>query len=125
MESCFDRRVSSAALATAALVLSSTNWKNTQGNIRGGGGNQSKKPWAGTFTCRRAGIDAALMRAQFFPQAHPTSKMKNEIEQTVQNSKVASAKVALDTVRLENLLCLTEQFCLQHILQAKAPRFSF
>ena len=55
------QRVSNAALANAALVLSSKNWKKYS---RWGAAskNNSKKPWA---LCRRAGIDAALVRVQF------------------------------------------------------------
>ena len=55
------QRVSNAALANAALVLSSKNWKKYS---RWGAAskNKSKKPWA---SCRRAGIDAALVRVQF------------------------------------------------------------
>ena len=55
------QRVSNAALANAALVLSSKNWKKYS---RWGAAskNKSKKPWA---LCRRAGIDAALVRVQF------------------------------------------------------------
>ena len=55
------RRVSNAALANAALVPSSKIGKY----IWGGGQsrkNKSKKPWV---FCRRAGIDAALVRMQF------------------------------------------------------------
>ena len=48
--------------------------------------------------CRRAGIDAALAKADFFFAGAPT--IENKIEQTIQNTKVASAKVAFDTVRL-------------------------
>ena len=55
------RRVSNAALANAALVLSSQNWKKYS---RWGAAskNKSKRPWV--FCCR-AGIDAALVRVQF------------------------------------------------------------
>ena len=54
------RRVSNAALANAALVLSSKNWKKYS---RWGAAskNKSKKPW---IFCCRAGI-AALVRVQF------------------------------------------------------------
>ena len=54
-------RESNAALANAALVLSFKNWKKYS---RWGAAskNKSKKPWA---LCRRAGIDAALVRVQF------------------------------------------------------------
>ena len=46
--------------------------------------------------CRRAGIDAALAKADFFFAGAPT--IENKIEQKIQNTKVASAKVAFDTV---------------------------
>ena len=47
--------------------------------------------------CCRAGIDAALVKAGFFFSAGvPT--IENRIEQKIQNTKVASAKVAFDTV---------------------------
>ena len=47
--------------------------------------------------CCRAGIDAALVKADFFFAGAPT--IENKIEQKIQNTKVASAKVAFDTVR--------------------------
>ena len=47
--------------------------------------------------CCRAGIDAALAKADFFFAGAPT--IENKIEQKNQNTKVASAKVAFDTVR--------------------------
>ena len=47
--------------------------------------------------CCRAGIDAALVKADFFFVGAPT--IENKIEQKIQNTKVASAKVAFDTVR--------------------------
>ena len=46
--------------------------------------------------CCRAGIDAALVKADFFLAGAPTVEYK--IEQKIQNTKVASAKVAFDTV---------------------------
>ena len=46
--------------------------------------------------CCRAGIDAALVKADFFFAGAPT--IENKIEQKTQNTKVASAKVAFDTV---------------------------
>ena len=54
----------------------------------------------GSFSVRcPAGIDAALVKADFFcSQAH-TRTIENGIEQAFQNTKVASAKVAFDTVR--------------------------
>ena len=45
--------------------------------------------------CRCAGVDAALM----FLQVHPPEKTKSEMVQRIQNTKVASAKVAFETVR--------------------------
>ena len=53
--------------------------------------------------CNRAGTDAALVRTHFIFAGAPT--IKNKIEQNIQNTQVASAKVALDTVR---------EFCLDH-----------
>ena len=47
--------------------------------------------------CCRAGIDAALAKADFFFADAPT--IENIMEQKIQNTKVASAKVAFDTVR--------------------------
>ena len=48
--------------------------------------------------CRRAGIDAALVKAPFyFSHVHPPSKMK--WNQKIQNTKVAFGKVAFGTVR--------------------------
>ena len=87
--------MSNAALANAALVLSSKNWKNYS---RWGAAlkNKSKKPWASISLCRRAGIHAALVKADFFFGGAPT--IENKIEQTFQNTKVASTKVAFDTV---------------------------
>ena len=69
-------RVSNAALGDAALVLSSKNWKNIQN-----GGQRRKinpKSLGSRFSlCYRAGIDAALVKADFFPQVHPPSKIKS------------------------------------------------
>ena len=56
--------------------------------------NKSKKPWA---SCRGAGIDAALVRVQFVLRGYTHDE--NDIEFKIQNTKVASAKVAFDTVR--------------------------
>ena len=51
-----------------------------------------------TFSlCRHVGIDAALAKADFFFAGAPT--IKNKFEKQIQNTKVASAKVAFDTVR--------------------------
>ena len=56
------------------------------------------KSLAPTFSlCRRAGIDAALAKADFLFAGAPS--IKNKIEQKIQNTKVASAKVAFATVR--------------------------
>ena len=90
-------RVSNAALGDAALVLSAKNWKiySRWGAVSK---NKSKKPWVCVFSlCCRAGIDAALVKADFFSAGVPT--IENKIEQRIQNTKVASAKVAFDTVR--------------------------
>ena len=59
------RRVSNAALANAALVLSSKIGKN----IRDGGQHRKINPKSlgpAFSLCRRAGIDAALAKADFF-----------------------------------------------------------
>ena len=86
--------MSNAALANAALVFSSKIGKNTRD-----GGHRRKinpKSLGQAFSlCRRAGIDAALVRAHFLFAGAPT--IENKIEQQVQNTKVASAKVAFDT----------------------------
>ena len=47
--------------------------------------------------CCRAGIDAALVKADFFFAGVPA--VENKIEQKIEITKVASAKVAFDTVR--------------------------
>ena len=80
-----------------ALVLSAKNWKIFS---RWGAAskNKSKKPWVLFSLCCRAGIDAALVKADFFSAGVPT--IENKIGQKIQNTKVASAKVAFDTVRL-------------------------
>ena len=89
------QRVSNAALANAALVPSSNNRKKYS---RWGAASKikSKKPWV--FS-RHAGIDAALVRCNLFFAGAPT--IENKIEFKIQSTKVASAKVALDTVRVE------------------------
>ena len=80
----FDQRVPCAALANAALVLSSKNWKKYS---RWGAASKNKSQSLGpTFSlCLRAGIDAALAKADFcFSEVHPPSKVK--IDQKVQNT---------------------------------------
>ena len=70
------RRVRNAAVANAALVLGSKNWKKV---IRDGGQRRKTNPKSlgSAFSlCRRAGIDAALVKADSFAQAHPPSKIK-------------------------------------------------
>ena len=47
--------------------------------------------------CCHAGIDAALEKANFFFAGVPI--IENKVEQKIQNTKVASAVVAFDTVR--------------------------
>ena len=87
--------MSNAALANAALVLSSKNWKN----IRDGGQHRKINPKSlgpAFSLCRRAGIDAALAKADFFFAGAPI--IENKIEQKIQNTKVASTKVAFGTV---------------------------
>ena len=77
------------------LVLSSKNWKN----IRDGGQHRKINPkgLGPAFSlCCRAGRDAALVKADFFFAGAPT--IENKIEQKHQDTKVASAKVAFDTV---------------------------
>ena len=80
------RKVSNATLAKAASVLSSENSKN----IRDGGAASKKNPkgLGPTFSlCARAGIDAALVKAQFSFRRRPHRKYnwsKNS------NTKVAS-----------------------------------
>ena len=88
-----NRRVSNAALANAALVLSSKSGKKYSrwGELR----KINPKCLGPAFSlCRRAGIDAALAKADFFFAGAPT--IENKIEQKTQNAKVASAKVAFD-----------------------------
>ena len=87
--------MSNAALANAALVLSSKNWTNT----RDGGQHRKINPKSlgpAFSLCRRAGIDAALAKADFFFAG--ASTIENKIEQKLQNTRVASTKVAFDTV---------------------------
>ena len=84
------RRVSNAALANAGLVLSSKIGKN----IRDGGQHQKVNPkgLGPAFSlCRRAGIDAALGKADFFFTSAPT--IENRIEQKNQNTNWAELKV--------------------------------
>ena len=50
--------------------------------------------------CCCAGVDAAVVKADFFFAGVPTTEEK--IEQQIQNAKVASAGVAFDTVRSED-----------------------
>ena len=109
-------RVSNAALANAALVLSLKNWKRYS---RWGAAskNKSKKPWVCIFTLFFAGIDAALVKADFFFAGVPT--IENKIEQKIQNTKVASAKVAFDTVRVLRKISLRtsgQELCNQALL---------
>ena len=69
-------------------------------NIQDGGQHRKMNPKSlGSVLslCCRAGIDAALVKADFFFAGVPT--IENEIELKIQNTKVASAKVAFDTVR--------------------------
>ena len=71
------------------------NWEN----IRDGGQRRKTNPKSlepALSLCRRAGIDAALAKADFFFAGAPT--IENKIEQKIQNTKVASTKVAFDTV---------------------------
>ena len=88
--------MSNAALANAALVLSSKNWKNIRG--RGQRRKINPKTLGPAFSlCHRAGIDAAFAKVDFLFVGAPTIEKK--IEQKNQNTKVASARVAFDTVR--------------------------
>ena len=93
------RRVSNAALANAALVLSSKNWENIRDGVQRRKTN-AKSLGPAFSLCRRAGIDAALAKADFLFAGAPT--IENKIEQQIQNTKVASARVAFDTVRTMN-----------------------
>ena len=88
-------KVSSAALANAALVLSSKVW--TEMLKMGGAASEhkSEKPWAYISLHYHAGIEATLARAQFSFAGALTIEIK--IEQNVLNTKVASAKEAFDT----------------------------
>ena len=102
------RKVSNAALANAALVLSSKIGKNIQD-----GGQRRKinpKSLGSVFSlcCRRAGIDAALVKADFFFAGVPTIEIK--LNKKIKNTKVASAKVAFDTVRQGRVLCSTHGY---------------
>ena len=75
-----DRRVSNAALANAALVLSSKNWKNIQNE----GQRQKINPKSlGSVVslCCRAGIDAALVKADFFFAGAGVPTIEDKIEQ--------------------------------------------
>ena len=68
--------------------------------------NKSKKPWA---FCRRAGIDAALVRVQLALRGC-THHWKTELNLKIQNTKVASVKVAFDTVRVVGWTRLVPQW---------------
>ena len=48
--------------------------------------------------CRRAGIDAALVKAQFLFAGAPPPPIENRIEQNIQTLRWRLAKVAFDTV---------------------------
>ena len=75
------RRVSNAALANAALVLSSKNWKKY--SRWGAASKINPKSLGPAFPlCRCAGIDVALAKADFFFAGAPT--IENKIEQTFQ-----------------------------------------
>ena len=79
-------------LASAALVLSSKSWKN----IRDGGQRRKINPnnLGPAFSlCRRARIDAALVKAQFFFAG--ATPIEHRIEQTNQTLRWCLAKVAL------------------------------
>ena len=69
-------------------------------NAASGAASKNKSESLGSVfsLCCRAGIDDALVKADFFFAGIPT--VENKIEQNIQNTKVASAKVAFDTVRL-------------------------
>ena len=89
-----NRRVSNAALANAALVLSSKNWKKYSRWARRRKINP--KSLGSVFSlCCRAGMDAALVKADFFFTGVPT--IENKIEQKIQNTKVASATIVHKT----------------------------
>ena len=65
--------LANAALANAALVLSSKNWKNNS-SWGAASKNKSKMPWA---FCRRAGIDAALVRVQLVLRGRARHQKEN------------------------------------------------
>ena len=78
------------------LVLSSKNWKKYS---RWGAAskNKSKKPWVCIFTLLPCRNRCRFSESGFLFAGAPT--IENRIEQKIQNTKVASAKVAFDTVR--------------------------
>ena len=92
-------RVQNAALSNAALVPSSKNWKN----IRDGGQRRKKYlqnalgPGPAFCQCRRAGIDAALVKVLFLFAGAPP--IESKLEQRNQTLRWRLAKVASDTVQ--------------------------
>ena len=95
--SCILITESNAALANAALVLSSKNWKiySTWGAASK---NKSKKAWVCTFSLLPCRNRCRFSESDFLYAGAPT--IENKIELKIQNTKVASAKVAFDIVRL-------------------------
>ena len=97
---CHSGRVSNAALANAASVLSSKIGKN----IRDGGQRRIINPkslGSAFLLCRRAGIDAALVKTDFFfAGAPPIENQKSS--QKIQTLRWHLAKVAFHTVQCWN-----------------------
>ena len=80
----------------------SAELEKLENNIRDGGQCRKINPKSlgpAFSLCRRAGIDAALAKADFFFASAPT--IENKIEQKTQNTRVVSAKVAFDIVEMK------------------------
>ena len=60
--------------------------------------NKSQKPWACSFTLPPCGNRCRFSESALFSASAPT--IENKIERKNQNTKVACAKVAFDTVRI-------------------------
>ena len=61
--------------------------------------NKSRNPWIGIFTLLPCRNRCRFSESGFLFAGAPT--IKNKIEQKIHNTKVASAKVAFDTVRIK------------------------
>ena len=89
--------MSNAALANAALANELAKLKKIF-KMRGQRRKINPKSLGSAFSlCRRAGIDAALVKADFFFAGAPP--IENKVEQKIQTLRWRLAKVAFDTVQ--------------------------